>query len=192
MPDLPVTPCVVALPDIGVSTPQAFRDWDARHGATGAREPGESPAGALTEAAASDRLDELSRALSAALCEPHSSGVFLEDLAAISGFPANFSSGADDPLLALVRTGIENDFEEVVFPKYPLLGDIKRVFAASDLPDQAALYASLSGSGSALFGLYGTEEAAESAVVRLQERGVRSLLTKTLPRPQYWRSMVVK
>ena len=31
MPDLPPTPCVVALPEIGVSTPQAFRDWDARH-----------------------------------------------------------------------------------------------------------------------------------------------------------------
>src|SRR5277367_870295 len=29
--DLPVTACVIALPDIGVSTPQAFRDWDARH-----------------------------------------------------------------------------------------------------------------------------------------------------------------
>ena len=29
-------------------------------------------------------------------------------------------------LLALVRTGIENDFEEVVFPQHPLLREIKR------------------------------------------------------------------
>ena len=32
---------------------------------------------------------------------------------------------AGNPLLALVRTGIENDFEEVVFPQYPLLREIK-------------------------------------------------------------------
>ena len=32
LPDLPPTWCVVATPAVGVSTPQAFRDWDARHG----------------------------------------------------------------------------------------------------------------------------------------------------------------
>jgi 4-diphosphocytidyl-2-C-methyl-D-erythritol kinase len=198
MPDLPVTHCVVALPEIGVSTPQAFRDWDLLHSEPAGPAPGLSLSAALdislTGPRPSDRLSELSRTLTAALCEPHSSGVFTldEGLAEISSSPASFLTGLSNPLLALVRTGIENDFEEVVFPKYPLLGDIKRVLAASDLPDQGALYASLSGSGSALFGLYGAEEAAESAVVRLQERGVRSLLTKTLPRPQYWRSMVVK
>src|SRR5579871_4385071 len=29
MPDLPRTWCVVAVPEVGVSTPAAFRDWDA-------------------------------------------------------------------------------------------------------------------------------------------------------------------
>ena len=29
LPDLPRTVCVVAVPNVGVSTPQAFRDWDA-------------------------------------------------------------------------------------------------------------------------------------------------------------------
>ena len=29
LPDIPSTPCVLALPEIGVSTPQAYRDWDA-------------------------------------------------------------------------------------------------------------------------------------------------------------------
>ena len=192
MPDLPVTACVVALPDVGVSTPQAFRDWDARHGAAGGVEHGELTAGALTEAAVSDRLNELSRALSASLCEPHSSGVFFEDLAAISGLPVNFSAGAVNPLLALVRTGIENDFEEVVFPQNPLLGEIKRALADSEEPERAALYASLSGSGSALFGLYGTQEAAEAAVARLNAMGVRSIKTETMPRERYWRSMLVK
>ena len=216
MPDLPVTACVVALPDVGVSTPQAFRDWDAKKQGPGIREqgfadqdrrlppgvrpgsgtlagdpePGRSSSGALTEAAVSDRLNELSRALSAALCEPHSSGVFLEDLAAISGPSANFTAGAKNPLLALVRTGIENDFEEVVFPQNPLLGEIKRVLAASEEPERAALYASLSGSGSALFGLYGTQEAARAAVARLDAMGIRSVMTETMPRERYWRSML--
>ena len=40
MPDLPVTRCVVALPDVGVSTPQAFRDWDAKKQGSGTREQG--------------------------------------------------------------------------------------------------------------------------------------------------------
>ena len=185
LPDLPVTHCVVALPEIGVSTPQAFRDWDLLHTEPSGPAPGLSVSAALdvslTQAHPSDRLSELSRALSAALCEPHSSGVF------------TLGGGlAENPLLALVRTEIENDFEEVVFPKYPLLGEIKRILAASDISEESALFASLSGSGSALFGLYGSARAAEAAVIRLQERGIRSLLTKTLPREQYWRSMVVK
>src|ERR1700756_280269 len=29
LPDLPATPCVIATPEIGVSTPKAFADWDA-------------------------------------------------------------------------------------------------------------------------------------------------------------------
>ena len=30
LPDLPSYECVVATPDVSVSTPQAFRDWDER------------------------------------------------------------------------------------------------------------------------------------------------------------------
>jgi 4-diphosphocytidyl-2-C-methyl-D-erythritol kinase len=167
MPDLPETHCIVALPNVGVSTPQAFRDWDARH------------AESLTRETSSDRLKELSRALSACLCEPHSSGVF--------------SSGEDrpgNPLLALVRTGIENDFEEVVFRQHPSLGDIKRILVCSDHPEQAALYAALSGSGSAVFGLYETEAAAKAAEERLSAKGISSMRTKTLPREAYWRTMI--
>ena len=168
MPDLPETHCVVALPAVGVSTPQAFRDWDALY------------AERLTHGPSSDRLEELSRALSACLCEPHSSGVF--------------SSGEDrpgNPLLALVRTGIENDFEEVVFRQHPSLGDIKRILVSSGNPEQAALYAALSGSGSAVFGLYANEESATAAEERLSSNNIASLRTKTLPREAYWRTMIV-
>ena len=38
LPDLPATPCVVVTPEIGVSTPKAFADWDRMMG--GASPPG--------------------------------------------------------------------------------------------------------------------------------------------------------
>ena len=42
-----------------------------------------------------------------------------------------------------------NDFEETVFPKHPLIGQIKK-----RLLDAGAFYASMSGSGSTVFGLF--------------------------------------
>jgi 4-diphosphocytidyl-2-C-methyl-D-erythritol kinase len=179
--DFPPTECVLALPDIGVSTPQAFRDWDAiqqaDHSAAG------EAGSALTADSGSDRLEALSRALSAALAP--------EACAHSSGVTASRGDLAETvhPLLALVRTGIENDFEEVVFPKHPLLGQIKRILAGSGSPD-GALCAALSGSGSALFGLYGSAAAATAAEERLSAAGVRSLRTQTLPRQKYWNSMM--
>jgi 4-diphosphocytidyl-2-C-methyl-D-erythritol kinase len=98
---------------------------------------------------------------------------------------------AEDPLLALVRTGIENDFERVVFPQYPFLGEIKRILAGVPSTEDAAVYAGLSGSGSALFGLYATSAAAQAALVRLERHGVTGLVTSTLPRSDYWRTMMV-
>jgi 4-diphosphocytidyl-2-C-methyl-D-erythritol kinase len=184
LPDLPVTECVIAAPAIGVSTPQAFRDWDARHGSFPAGlMPDPFPdtarsAHSLTEHPSFDRLNRLSRLIASALSEPYSSGVF--SLGEVL---------AENPLLALVRTGIENDFEEVVFPQYPLLGDIKRILVGSSSL-HPAIYAALSGSGSALFGLYETSEAAESAYQRLLEDGVAAFHTKTLPRKEYWGTMV--
>jgi 4-diphosphocytidyl-2-C-methyl-D-erythritol kinase len=95
----------------------------------------------------------------------------------------------------LVRTGIsswiQNDFERVVFPQHPSLAEIKRILAAPGTPE-AALHASLSGSGSALFGLYQTRGDAEAAQQRLKPAGVRSTLTRTLPREAYWRQMLLQ
>ena len=98
---------------------------------------------------------------------------------------------------ALVRTGIsswiQNDFERVVFPQHPSLAEIKRLLAASGTPE-AALHASLSGSGSALFGLYLTRGDAEAAPSfgSSDGRNVRSTLTRTLPRREYWREMLLQ
>jgi 4-diphosphocytidyl-2-C-methyl-D-erythritol kinase len=173
LPDISSWPCVLALPAIGVSTPQAYRDWDSRQAAA-----------ALTEAVPSATITLLSRLIAAAFGEPHSSGVFSEAVNARV-------DRAEDPLLALVRTGIENDFERVVFPQYPFLGEIKRILAGVPSTEDAAVYAGLSGSGSALFGLYATSAAAQAALVRLERHGVTGLVTSTLPRSDYWRTMMV-
>ena len=99
-----------------------------------------------------------------------------------------------DPLLALVRTGVENDFESVAFRQHPPLHDLKLALLGekSGFPGNGAdgaLYASLSGSGSALFGIYGSDEAAREAQQRVQSLGTRALLTQTLPRQEYWQRM---
>jgi 4-diphosphocytidyl-2-C-methyl-D-erythritol kinase len=181
LPEARSIPCVVAVPEVGVSTSEAFREWDARHVT-------------LTPEAAADRLKRLSRSVSVAWSQPHSSGVSWAD---VSGPMAKKRENAyrgdlaETPLLALVRTGIENDFEQVVFQQHPFLADILRVLAGSDSApgEDAAIYAALSGSGSALFGLYASQVAADRAALRLRERGIVALLTETLPRQEYWRTM---
>jgi len=55
--------------------------------------------------------------------------------------------------------------------------------------DRSAIYAALSGSGSALFGLYRSEQDAKAAQQRVQSSGVQALLTETLPRTEYWERM---
>jgi 4-diphosphocytidyl-2-C-methyl-D-erythritol kinase len=188
--DIEPTWCVVAVPEIGVSTPQAFRDWDALCAAEG-----------LTADAGTVRLEKLSRNYASAFrgeipkggFGAGSSGVFSagKDLAGPqeSTHGSIYESG-------LVRTGImswiENDFERVVFPQHPSLAAIKRLLASPGTPE-AALYASLSGSGSALFGLYLTRGDAEAAQERIgsrvQELSVKTTLTRTLPRSAYWDQM---
>jgi 4-diphosphocytidyl-2-C-methyl-D-erythritol kinase len=97
--------------------------------------------------------------------------------------------GVVNPLLALVRTGVENDFEDVAFRQHPSLRDIKRALAGSSTETSRAVHAALSGSGSALFGIYGSSEAALEAQHRVQSLGHRALLTETLPRREYWQRM---
>jgi 4-diphosphocytidyl-2-C-methyl-D-erythritol kinase len=214
LPDLPSVCCVVATPEIGVSTPRAFADWDAMiaglshrksgreghdfsrattalqdmaalaaegaaelrsAGTAGGGRPYVNPADAsskLTPSSPSDRMIEFGRALSAWLGgQP------------LSGVPVSKGRGrAETSLLDLVRTGIENDFEQVVFPKYPELREVKRV-----LERAGAFHASLSGSGSAVYGLYRSRAAGRKAAARLQRSGVPAVASTTLTRRQYWK-----
>jgi 4-diphosphocytidyl-2-C-methyl-D-erythritol kinase len=186
LPDFEPVWCVVALPEVGVSTPQAFRDWDALCAGEG-----------LTESSSNDRLEQLSRAYAAAFSGEGLSGQILKSGqgAGSSGVPTTSGDHAGPIESALVRTGIMswivNDFERVVFRQHPSLAEIKRILLGSETPE-AALFASLSGSGSALYGLYQTRRAADAACERLQRAGVRSELTRTLPREAYWREMLLK
>jgi 4-diphosphocytidyl-2-C-methyl-D-erythritol kinase len=216
MPDFPRTWCVVAVPEVGVSTPAAFRDWDAlgtqEEPISQNRDMGHpallSGRGAgLTFVTKPDRLSELSLAyasLSGKTGDSKSgtSGIVRdansEKKQGLSGENQSNAMNdlAENTLLALVRTGIgsdglHNDFEDVVFPQYPSLRITKRELMGSETgaPGSPAIYAALSGSGSALFGLYRSEADAKAAQRRVQNSGVRALITETLPRDEYWARM---
>jgi 4-diphosphocytidyl-2-C-methyl-D-erythritol kinase len=178
--DLPVLAMVVVVPEVGVSTPKAFADWDAlvasgaepcSAGRTNASTPTREQ---LTRVGASDRLFEVGCALSAWL----------------SGYPytgasAKGGSRAGNILSDLVRTGIENDFERVVFPQYPELRDIKGA-----LERAGSSYASLSGSGSTLYGLFRSSDSAARAAKRLRKQGLKAVATRTLTRWQHWKRIL--
>ena len=209
--DLPATACVVVTPEVGVSTAKAFAEWDRSTADSQGLKPGSSetvdaglkdrsstrrsftrseehtasaraagirPAGqqavapTLTLPKSSDRMGELGRGLSAWLS------------ASYSGAPRSRRGRAENPLLELVRAGIKNDFEQVVFPEYPELSEGK-----SALERAGAKYASLSGSGSTLYGLFASKNAARTAALKLCKQGWAAQATVTLTRREYWKRL---
>ncbi len=173
LPDLPSLPLVVVIPEVRVSTPLAFAEWDALVD-NKTQPPNKSTR--LTPSDASDRLIQVSQLLSGWLTGSNFSG------SPNTGAPAKGGSRAGNLLSDLVRTGIENDFEKVVFPKYPELRDIKGA-----LERAGSKYASLSGSGSTLYGVFGSRSEAAKAAFRLQKQGVKAIATSILTRQNYWK-----
>jgi 4-diphosphocytidyl-2-C-methyl-D-erythritol kinase len=156
--ELPALDCVIVTPEIGISTPKAFADLDAKR------------ADKLTAKTTSDTLEGFSRA------------VFAWLRGSSTGVPAKGSGDrAEALLLDLVRAGIENDFESVVFPQHLELRAVKRA-----LEREGAAYASLSGSGSTVYGLFKSRGAAQAAATRLSANGMAAVATKTLARREYW------
>jgi 4-diphosphocytidyl-2-C-methyl-D-erythritol kinase len=180
LPDFEPVWCVVAVPEASVSTPQAFRDWDALCAEEG-----------LTAGASADKIKELSRAYAGAFAGGFPGGGLAAGSSGVLSARKDFAGPQES---ALIRTGItgwmENDFERVVFRQHPSLAEMKRILAGSGTPE-AALHASLSGSGSALYGLYATRGDAEAAQARSTQAGTRSHLTRTLPRQAYWAQMLL-
>ncbi len=162
--DLPPMHLVVITPSLGVSTPQAFANWDALV----AREA------ELTHAGAAGTIKQFGSVVYTWLSKG-----FLS-----TGVPAMGGDRAETQLLDLVRAGIENDFERVVFPEHPELREAKRV-----LEREGAQYASLSGSGSTLYGIFASAEDASGAAERINAAGYTAVATQTLGREAYWKEL---
>jgi len=75
-----------------------------------------------------------------------------------------------------------NDLEPPVMRRHPEIGAIKQ-----QLRELGATAAAMSGSGSAVFGLFRSRGAAERAVKPLSRNGARALVTRTLNRAEHER-----
>lgn len=62
--------------------------------------------------------------------------------------------------LEIWKTVIKNDFEESVFPKYKLLAEIK-----NEITSMGALYSSMTGSGSCIYGLFNEDSEIASTML---------------------------
>jgi 4-diphosphocytidyl-2-C-methyl-D-erythritol kinase len=75
-----------------------------------------------------------------------------------------------------------NDLEPPVVRRHPEIAEIKAA-----LKEGVAVAASMSGSGSAVFGLFRSRTAAERMLRPLARGGARTCLTRTLTRGEYER-----
>jgi 4-diphosphocytidyl-2-C-methyl-D-erythritol kinase len=79
--------------------------------------------------------------------------------------------------LSALHRDAPNDLESVVFPSHPRLGEIKQA-----LYRHGACYASMSGSGSTIYGLFIKREDAEAAASSLvRDKGIQAHLAKPIP-----------
>ena len=94
-----------------------------------------------------------------------------------------FDEGPQEPLTTgSARDTGANDLEAVVARHHPEIASIRSL-----LEDSGAQAAAMSGSGSAVYGEFGAEDAARAAAARVRDAGWRSLLTRTLTREEWQR-----
>ncbi len=100
-------------------------------------------------------------------------------------FPAALTSrGKDSRIMRFLGAGdfglLENGLETVLFRSYPQLAELKRYFL-----DRGALCSMVSGSGSAVYGLFPDRAEAESTRAAVPS-AVPAVLVETLSRERYW------
>jgi 4-diphosphocytidyl-2-C-methyl-D-erythritol kinase len=144
--DEPPASVVIARPDFGVSTKDAYAWWDELNAPVGP----EAAVRRASHGAASRRGD---------------------------------TSGAR----ALDERRRRNDLEAPVVARFP---GIRKLIKALDR--HGARYAAMSGSGSAVFGLFDLTERARSAGAALQQAGVQIWVTRTTTRRQHARLSAVQ
>jgi 4-diphosphocytidyl-2-C-methyl-D-erythritol kinase len=86
-----------------------------------------------------------------------------------------------------LQGAVVNDFEPTIESRYPAIATLREA-----LLDQGARVARMSGSGSAVFGLFPTANAASRAARRLNDRAERSILTKTIARSADRRALLAQ
>jgi 4-diphosphocytidyl-2-C-methyl-D-erythritol kinase len=98
--------------------------------------------------------------------------------------PSLTSAGKDSRIMRFLDTRdyglLGNDLENVVLRRHPELDGLKKFFR-----DHGAVLSLVTGSGSAVFGLYTDREKARTAQRTLSGQSV-ALLVDTLPRESYW------
>jgi 4-diphosphocytidyl-2-C-methyl-D-erythritol kinase len=75
-----------------------------------------------------------------------------------------------------------NDLEPPIARRHPEIAEMKEA-----LGEAGAVASAMSGSGSAVFGLFRNRASAAAALPRLRRAGWRSLLTRTMGRAEYER-----
>ncbi len=105
-------------------------------------------------------------------------------------FPAALTSeGRDSKIVRFFEARdkdfgrLENGLETVIFRSYPQLAELKSL-----LRDRGATLSLVSGSGSAVFGLFHDRERAQVALDAARTRGP-AVLVETLSRDRYWESL---
>jgi 4-diphosphocytidyl-2-C-methyl-D-erythritol kinase len=98
--------------------------------------------------------------------------------------PSLTSGGKDSKIMRFLETRdyglLENDLESVIFRRHPELGGLTEFFR-----DHGAALSLVTGSGSAVFGLFSDRETARAALEAVRGQSV-ALLVDTLPREGYW------